>query len=79
MARRYKRYDGSCKVCSGDVKLDYKQPNTLKQFTNRLGKILPRRTTRLCAKHQRKVATEIKRARHLALLPYGDEHGSSWR
>lgn len=76
MARRYK---DDCKVCSGKIEnLDYKQPNQLKQFTNRLGKILPRRTTRLCAKHQRKLAKEVKRARQLAMLPYGDEHGSSW-
>ena len=73
--RRYK----DCRVCDGDMELDYKKPNRLKKFTNRLGKILPRRTTGLCAKHQRRLAKEIKKARNLGLLPYGDEHGRSWR
>lgn len=79
MARQYQRYNQQCEACEGDVQLDYKKPNELKQFTNRLGKILPRRTTGLCAKHQREMAEQIKRARTLALLPYGDEHGSAWR
>jgi len=52
------------------MELNYKRPDELKQFMNRLGKILPRRATRLCAKHQRHLAREINRARKLALLPY---------
>jgi small subunit ribosomal protein S18 len=59
-----------CRVCERGVELDYKRPDELKQFMNRLGKILPKRATRLCAKHQRQVAREINRARKLALLPY---------
>jgi len=53
--------------------LDYKKPEELKQFMNRLGKILPKRATRLCAKHQRRLGVQINRARKLALLPYVGE------
>ena len=62
-----------CRVCERKVTLDYKKPQELKPFMNRLGKILPKRATRLCAKHQRQVALEINRARNLALLPYVGE------
>lgn len=50
--------------------VDYKNIEILKRFLNEAGKIRPRRQTGLCAKCQRKLAREIKRARHLALLPY---------
>ena len=50
--------------------IDYKDPEFLKRFLNEQGKILPRRLTGTSLKYQRKVATAIKRARHLALLPY---------
>ncbi|MFC3813072.1 30S ribosomal protein S18 [Lacihabitans lacunae] len=50
--------------------VDYKDPNFLLKFLNEQGKILPRRLTGNSLKFQRKVATAIKRARHLALLPY---------
>ena len=50
--------------------IDYKDPEFLKKFLNEQGKILPRRLTGTSLKYQRKVATAIKRARHLALLPY---------
>ncbi len=53
--------------------LDYKHPEDLKQYMNRVGKILPKRATHLCAKHQRQLAREINRARKLALLPYTAE------
>ncbi|OQX28656.1 MAG: 30S ribosomal protein S18 [Spirochaeta sp. LUC14_002_19_P3] len=59
-----------CKVCIGKVKADYKESDGLKRFTTERGKILPRRITGTCAKHQRLVAREIKRARALALLPF---------
>jgi len=62
-----------CRVCERNMTLDYKKPEELKQFMNRLGKILPKRATRLCAKHQRHLALEINRARKLALLPYVGE------
>jgi small subunit ribosomal protein S18 len=50
--------------------IDYKDPDFLIKFVNEQGKILPRRLTGTSLKYQRKVTTAIKRARHLALLPY---------
>jgi small subunit ribosomal protein S18 len=55
---------------SGIKYIDYKDPVFLRKFLNEQGKILPRRLTGTSLKFQRKVATAIKRARHLALLPY---------
>ncbi len=62
-----------CRACENASLLDYKKADELKQYMNRLGKILPKRATRLCAKHQRRLAIEINRARKLALLPYVGE------
>jgi small subunit ribosomal protein S18 len=62
-----------CRACERTIQLDYKRPEELKQYMNRLGKILPKRATRLCAKHQRQLAQEIDRSRKLALLPYVGE------
>ena len=60
-----------CPLCSDkNFVLDYKNPEQLRKFINDKGKILPRRTTGTCAKHQRDVMIEIKRARHIALLGY---------
>lgn len=60
-----------CTLCNDkNFVLDYKNLDTLKKFVNEKGKILPRRTTGTCAKHQRQVTLEIKRARHIAVLPY---------
>lgn len=50
--------------------IDYKDPEFLKKFLNEQGKILPRRITGTSIKYQKKVSVAIKRARHLALLPY---------
>ena len=50
--------------------IDYKDPEFLKKFLNDQGKILPRRITGTSLKYQRKVAKAVKRARHIALLPY---------
>jgi len=50
--------------------IDYKDPDFLEQFVNEQGKLLPRRITGNSLKYQRRVATAVKRARHLALLPY---------
>ncbi len=55
---------------SGIKYIDYKDPDFLMKFVNDQGKILPRRLTGNSLKFQRKVATAIKRARHIALLPY---------
>ena len=49
---------------------DYKEPEILKKYINEKGKILPRRVTGACSKHQRHIAQQIKRARMIALLPF---------
>ena len=60
-----------CRFKKAGIKyIDYKDPEFLKKFLNEQGKILPRRITGTSLKYQRKVAQAIKRARHLALLPY---------
>ena len=61
----------ACPLCSDkNFVLDYKNPEQLKKFVNERGKIHPRRTTGACAKHQRDITIAIKRARHIAILPY---------
>ena len=60
-----------CTYCGDENKvIDYKDVATLKKYISERGKILPRRITGSCAKHQRDVTVAIKRARHVALLPY---------
>ena len=60
-----------CPLCADkNLVLDYKNAEQLKKFTNDKGKILPRRATGACAKHQRDITTAVKRARHIAVLPY---------
>ena len=59
-----------CKFCTNKLRLDYKDPDTLRRFVTERGKILPRRITGSCAKHQRALAVAIKRARALAFLPF---------
>lgn len=60
-----------CVFCVERVEeIDYKDVTKLKRFISERAKILPRRVTGTCAKHQRELTTAIKRARHLALLPY---------
>ena len=53
-----------------DYVIDYKDVNKLKRYVSERGKILPRRITGNCAKHQRALTVAIKRARHVALMPY---------
>ncbi|MCC6603913.1 MAG: 30S ribosomal protein S18 [Anaerolineae bacterium] len=55
------------------VVLDYKQPEELKRYLTEYGRIRPRRQTRLSPADQRKLAREVKRARHLALLPFAGQ------
>ena len=57
--------------------IDYKDPNLLKRYISERGKIMPSRITAVCAKKQRELATAIKRARFLALLPYADKRGNA--
>jgi len=64
-----------CSFCRDKVEeIDYKNPGQLRPYISDRGKIEPRRRTGTCAKHQRILAVAIKRARHLALLPYVPEH-----
>ncbi|MGI6324897.1 MAG: 30S ribosomal protein S18 [Bacilli bacterium] len=58
-----------CQICAGK-EIDYKDVDILRKFINEKGKILPRRMTGACAKHQRYITEQIKRARFMALLPY---------
>jgi small subunit ribosomal protein S18 len=60
-----------CRFCtSNDIYIDFKNEKRLIRFLTEQGKIIPRRTSGNCAKHQRQLAIAIKRARHLALIPY---------
>ena len=60
-----------CTFCTeADAVIDYKDVNKLKRYVSERGKILPRRITGNCAKHQRALTVAIKRARHIALMPY---------
>ncbi len=60
-----------CTFCSNDVNyIDYKDLKTLKRYVSDKGKILPKRVTGTCAKHQRMLSKAIKRARQMALIPY---------
>jgi small subunit ribosomal protein S18 len=70
--RRYRsRRRRSCYFCGENIDhIDYKDVDQLRRYISDRGKIRPRRQTGLCAKHQRMVATAIKRARHMALIPF---------
>lgn len=60
-----------CLLCSDkNLVLDYKNPEQLRKFVNEKGRISPRRATGACAKHQREITIAVKRARHIAVLPY---------
>ena len=72
-----KRVDGGmrrrkkvCVFCGKDNVIDYKDTAKLKRYVSERGKILPRRITGNCARHQRALTVAIKRARHVALMPY---------
>ena len=71
MAEFYRKKKKVCYLCTGKT-FDYKDVDILKKYINERGKILPRRVTGTCAKHQRIVAEQIKRARAIALLPFTD-------
>ncbi len=60
-----------CYYCQNKLDtVDFKNTELLRKYTSERGKILPRRATGACAKHQRMIAIAIKRARHMALLPF---------
>ena len=70
MVKRRRKRKG-CAFCQDKVEsIDYKDTKKLQKYLTERGKILPRRVTGTCAKHQRKVTNAIQRARHIALLPY---------
>ncbi|MFO7753434.1 MAG: 30S ribosomal protein S18 [Desulfobacteraceae bacterium] len=74
MAIQNKRFYQRRKICrfcvDSSMEIDYKNYKTLKQFITERGKIIPRRITGTCSKHQRQLATSIKQARQIALLPF---------
>lgn len=72
---RFNRRRKFCRFSAEDaIEIDYKDLDTLKQYVSETGKIVPSRITGTKAKYQRLLATAIKRARYLALLPYTDSH-----
>lgn len=72
--RKNRRPYGRRKVCrfcaDTSLKIDYKDPKLLRHFITERGKIIPRRISGNCARHQRQITLAIKRARNIALLPY---------
>ncbi|WP_027179308.1 30S ribosomal protein S18 [Maridesulfovibrio bastinii] len=66
-----------CRFCADkNLPLDYKRPDILKDFVTERGKIIARRITGTCAKHQRQLTTEIKRSRQMALMFYTTVHST---
>ncbi|MBL3529190.1 MAG: 30S ribosomal protein S18 [gamma proteobacterium endosymbiont of Lamellibrachia anaximandri] len=74
MARYFRRKKYCRFTAEGITEIDYKDLNLLKAYVSESGKIVPSRITGTKAKYQRQLATAIKRARFLALLPYTDAH-----
>lgn len=72
-SRRFRQSKRVCAFCVEKIAIDYKQTDLLNRYVNEFGRIRPRRQTGTCARHQRKLALQIKRARHLALLPFVSE------
>jgi small subunit ribosomal protein S18 len=72
--RRFFARPQECQFCiDKQLLIDYKHTEVLRRYVSDDGKIRPRRQTGVCAKHQRELATAIKRARHIALLPFSSE------
>ena len=69
MAEFYRKKKKICQMCAGKS-VDNKDVMIINKYINEKGKILPRRMTGACAKHQRHIANQIKVARYMALLPY---------
>ena len=69
MAEFYRKKKKVCQMCAGKT-VSFKEPEILKKYINEKGKILPRRVTGACSKHQRYIAQQVKRARMIALLPF---------
>jgi small subunit ribosomal protein S18 len=74
MARYFRRKKYCRFSAEGIEEIDYKDLDLLKQYITETGKIVPSRITGTSARYQRQLATAVKRARYLALLPYTDAH-----
>jgi len=74
MVRQFKRRKYCRFTAEGVKEIDYKDLDTLREYISETGKIVPSRVTGTKAKYQRQLATAIKRARFLALLPFCDSH-----
>ena len=74
MSRFFRRRKFCRFTAEGVTEIDYKDLDALKQYVSETGKIVPSRITGTKAKYQRQLATAVKRARYLALLPYTDAH-----
>ena len=69
--RNIRRRKKVCEYCANkEAVIDYKDSNALRKYISERGKILPRRITGTCAKHQRAITIAVKRARQIAILPY---------
>ena len=72
--RRGRRKKRVCNFCADKItSIDYKEISKLRKYVSERGKILPRRVSGNCAKHQRAMTMNVKRARHMALMPYTAE------
>jgi small subunit ribosomal protein S18 len=71
---RFRRVRRVCIYCVAKFEPDYKAHDELRRLVSERGKILPRRIDGMCAKHQRRFAVEVKRARHLGLVPFVAEN-----
>lgn len=72
--RRFFARPRECAFCADkNARIDYKQVEVLRRYVTDEGKIRPRRQTGVCARHQRELARAVKRARHIALLPFAGE------
>ncbi|OGM78018.1 30S ribosomal protein S18 [Candidatus Woesebacteria bacterium RIFOXYB1_FULL_47_31] len=69
-AVRFRPVSVNCPFCRGKVNPDYKNPSELAKYMTDRAKIIPKSRSGLCAKHQRRLSVAIKRARHLAFLPF---------
>lgn len=69
MAEGFRRKKKVCQMCTGKT-VDYKDVEIIRKYTNEKEKIVPRRITGTCARHQRFIASQVKRARFMALIPY---------
>jgi small subunit ribosomal protein S18 len=74
MSRNFRRKKYCQFTADGVTEIDYKDLDTLKAYITETGKIVPSRITGTSAKYQRQLATAVKRARFLALIPYTDQH-----